>query len=215
VEIEHSEGAIPVWYSSDLWKELKTVMDTRTPITGRFFEDFHVGDIYQHPLGRTITEADNTWFTLLTMNTNQNHFNSHYAALSEFGRPIVNSGLSVAILLGITVSDISQNAVANLGWAEIRLTQPLFAGDTLYGESLVLELRESKSRSHAGIVTVRSRGLNQDGIECLSWRRTVMVLRRGVSQALGSFPTPATPIAPIADPARRGPAVSLDPREVL
>ena len=161
---------------------------------GRFFEDFTVEDVYQHPLGRTITEVDNTWFTLLTMNTNQSHFNAHYAASSEFGKPIVNSGLTVAILLGITVSDISQNAIANLGWEEIRLTHPVFAGDTLYGESLVLELRESRSRPHAGIVTVRSRGLNQDGIECLSWRRTVMVLKRSAPGAAGTFPTPAVPI---------------------
>lgn len=161
---------------------------------GRFFEDFAVGDVYRHPLGRTISETDNTWFTLLTMNTNQSHFNVHYAALSEFGRPIVNSGLSLAILLGITVGDVSQNAIANLGWDEIRLTHPLFAGDTLYGESLVLELRESRTRPHAGIVSVRSRGLNQDGVECLSWRRTVMVLRRDAPQAAGSFPTPKTPI---------------------
>ncbi len=170
-------------------------METSNPGSGRFFEDFQVGDIYRHPLGRTITEADNTWFTLLTMNTNQTHFNSHYAALSEFGRPLVNSGLSVAILLGITVSDISQNAVANLGWDDIRLTHPLFAGDTLYGESLVLELRESRSRPHAGIVSVHSRGLNQDGAECLSWRRTVMVLRRDAAQSAGSFPTPEQPIS--------------------
>jgi acyl dehydratase len=161
---------------------------------GRFFEDFTVGDVYQHPLGRTITEADNTWFALLTMNTNQSHFNAHYAASTEFGQPIVNSGLTVAILLGITVSDISQNAIANLGWQDIRLTHPVFAGDTLYGESMVLKVRESQSRPHAGIITVRSRGLNQDGVECLSWRRTVMVLKRAAGGAANSFPRAVTPI---------------------
>lgn len=169
-------------------------MASPTVGTGRFFEDFAVGDVYRHPLGRTITDVDNTWFTLLTMNTNQNHFNSHYAAQSEFGKPIVNSGLTVAMLLGITVGDISQNAIANLGWDDIRLTHPVFAGDTLYGESLVLDLRESRSRPHAGIVTVRSRGLNQDGAECLSWRRTVMVLKRSAPGAVGSFPEPLVPI---------------------
>jgi acyl dehydratase len=162
--------------------------------TGRFFEDFAVGDVYRHPLGRTISDVDNTWFTLLTMNTNQSHFNAHYAASTEFGKPIVNSGLTVAILLGITVSDISQNAVANLGWDDIRLTHPVFAGDTLYGESMVLELRESRSRPHAGIVTVKSRGLNQDGVECLSWRRTVMVLKRSAAASQGSFPEPEVAI---------------------
>lgn len=169
-------------------------MSSSTIGSGRFFEDFTVGDVYRHPLGRTISEVDNTWFTLLTMNTNQSHFNSHYAAKGEFGRPIVNSGLTVALLLGITVSDISQNAVANLGWEEIRLTHPVFAGDTLYGESLVLDLRESRSRPHCGIVTVRSRGLNQDGEECLSWRRTVMVLKRSAPEAAGTFPEPRVPI---------------------
>ncbi|MGH9109621.1 MAG: MaoC family dehydratase [Acidimicrobiales bacterium] len=162
--------------------------------TGRYFEDFALGDVYRHPLGRTINDADNTWFTLLTMNTNQSHFNHHYAAGTEFGRPIVNSGLTVAILLGITVSDISQNAIANLGWDDIRLTHPVFAGDTLYGESLVLALRQSRSRPHAGIVTVKSRGLNQDGVECLSWRRTVMVLKRSAPAAHGSFPEPQAAI---------------------
>lgn len=160
---------------------------------GRYFEDFTVGDVYQHPLGRTITEADNTWFTLLTMNTNQNHFNAHYAASTEFGKPVVNSGLTVAILLGITVSDISQNAIANLGWEDIRLIHPVFAGDTLYGESMVLGVRESRSRPHAGILTVRSRGLNQDGVECLSWRRTVMVLKRPADGSASFFPRAVTP----------------------
>lgn len=161
---------------------------------GRYFEDFAAGDVYQHPLGRTISEADNTWFTLLTMNTNQSHFNAHYAATTEFGRPVVNSGLTVAILLGLTVSDISQHAIANLGWEDIRLTHPVFAGDTLYGESLVLGLRESRSRPHAGILTVKSRGLNQDGAECLSWRRVVLVLKRPAPGTPGFFPAAATPI---------------------
>jgi acyl dehydratase len=128
------------------------------------------------------------------MNTNQSHFNAHYAASTEFGKPIVNSGLTVAILLGITVSDISQNAIANLGWEDIRLTHPVFAGDTLYGESMVLGVRESRSRPHAGILTVRSRGLNQDGVECLSWRRTVMVLKRPAVGTASFFPRAVTPI---------------------
>ncbi|HEY7280776.1 MAG TPA: MaoC family dehydratase, partial [Actinomycetota bacterium] len=129
---------------------------------GRFFEDFVVGDVYRHPLGRTISETDNTWFTLLTMNTNQMHFNAHYAGGSEFGRLLVNSGLTIAMVLGMSVSDVSQNGIANLEMTEIQLKHPVFVGDTLYAESLVVGTRESKSRSHAGIVTVRSRGLNQD-----------------------------------------------------
>ena len=133
---------------------------------GRFFEDFEVGDVYQHPLGRTLSEADNTWFTLLTMNTNQMHFNTEYAARSEFGRPLVVSTLTVAIAVGQSVTDLTQNAFANLGWDEIRMTHPVFAGDTLFSESIVLEKRESSSRPHAGIVAVQTRTLNQTAPRC-------------------------------------------------
>ena len=114
--------------------------------SGRFFEDFNVGDVYRHPLGRTVSEADNTWFTLLTMNTNQMHFNTQYAARSEFGRPIVVSTLTVAIAVGQSVTDITQNAFANLGWDEIRMTHPVFAGDTIYAETRVLDVKESGSK---------------------------------------------------------------------
>jgi acyl dehydratase len=162
---------------------------------GRYFEDFAVGDIFQHPLGRTITAADNTWFTLLTMNTNQMHFNDHYSAQSTFGRQLVNSGLTVAMVLGISVLDISQNAIANLSWKDIKLVHPVFVGDTLYAESVVLETRESQSRPYAGIVTVGTRGLNQDGVVCLTYTRSVMVYKRGAEQDKGYFPAPDQPIA--------------------
>lgn len=155
---------------------------------GRYFEDFAVGDVFQHALGRTISEADNTWFTLLTMNTNQNHFNAEFAAKAPYGRIIVNSGLVVAIVLGQTVADVSQTAVFNLGWTEIKLLHPVFVGDTIYSESIVLELRESQSRPYAGIVTVRTRGLNQDGDECISWIRTVMIYRRDAQHDKSYFP---------------------------
>lgn len=159
---------------------------------GRFFEDFAVGDVYRHPLGRTVSEADNTWFTLLTMNTNQMHFNAQYAARSEFGRPLVVSTLTVAIAVGQSVTDLTQNAFANLGWDDIRMTAPVFAGDTLWSESIVLEKRESASRPHAGIVTVRTRTLNQEGVEVCSFRRTFYVYRRGAEQLRDTFPTPET-----------------------
>lgn len=161
---------------------------------GRFFEDFEIGDIYQHPLGRTVTETDNTWFALLTMNTNQMHFNAEYAARSEFGRPLVVSTLTVAIAVGQSVTDITQNAFANLGWDEIRMSAPVFAGDTLYSESLVLEKRESASRPHAGIVTVRTRTLNQDGVEVCSFKRTFYVYKRGAEQVADLFPEGKTPL---------------------
>lgn len=161
---------------------------------GRFYEDFEIGDIYQHPLGRTVTETDNTWFSLLTMNTNQMHFNSEYAARSEFGRPLVVSTLTVAIAVGQSVTDITQNAFANLGWDDIRMSAPVFAGDTLYSESLVLEKRESASRPHAGIVTVRTRTLNQDGVEVCSFKRTFYVYKRGAEQVADIFPEGKTPL---------------------
>lgn len=164
--------------------------------TGRFFEDFAVGDVYRHPLGRTVTETDNTWFTLLTMNTNQMHFNAPYAERSEFGKPLVVSTLTLAIAVGQSVTDLTQNAFANLGWDDIRMTHPVFAGDTLYSESLVTGIRESGSRPHAGIVTVRTRALNQDGVEVCTFLRTFYVYRKGAEQLEDVFPTPATPLVP-------------------
>lgn len=147
--------------------------------TGRFFEDFEVGDVYEHPLGRTVTSADNIWFTLLTLNTAPLHFDHHYASQTEFGKPLVNSTLTLALVTGQSVTDISQNVMANLGWDEVRLPNPVFEGDTVYSRSEVLEKRESKSRDNVGIVTVRTTGFNQDGIEVITFRRTVMVYRRG------------------------------------
>lgn len=156
---------------------------------GRYYEDFEVGDIYRHRLGRTITETDNIWFTLLTMNPNQLHFNREYGRETEFGECLVDSTLTVAIVTGLSVADVSQNAVANLGWDEVRLLKPVFAGDTIYAESEVLSKRESSSRSHAGIIQVKSRGINQDGSVVLSFKRTIMVYQRGQSPVEGLFPT--------------------------
>ena len=146
---------------------------------GRFFEDFEVGDVYEHLLGRTITSADNTWFTLLTQNTAPVHFDHHYAAQTEFGKPLVNSCLTLALVTGQSVSDVSQNVIANLGWDEVRLPHPVFEGDTVYSRSEVLDARESGSRANAGIITVRTSGFNQEGTEVISFRRIVMVYRRG------------------------------------
>lgn len=172
-------------------------MAVEQTVLGRFYEDFSEGEVYRHPLGRTISEADNVWFTLLTMNTNPMHFDSVHAAKSEFGRPLVNSGLTVAIVLGLSVIDTSQQAFANLGWDEIRLPHPVFVGDTLYAESMVLGKRLSKSRPHGGIVTVRTRGLNQNGAAVVTWKRTFFVYRRGAEGARSSFPEPETPIEEI------------------
>ncbi len=146
---------------------------------GRYYEDFEVGDVYEHRPGRTITQTDNTWFTLLTMNQHPLHFDLNYAARSEFKKPLVNSTLTLAIVMGMSVSDVSQKAIGNLGWKDIRLTAPVFADDTLYAESEVLAKRESKSRPTQGIVTVSTIGKNQDGTVVITCERSVLVPKRG------------------------------------
>lgn len=146
---------------------------------GRYFEDFVVGHIYEHRPGRTITDADNVQFTLLTMNTHPAHFDYEFAKKTEFGKPLVCSPLTVALMVGMSVSDVSQKAVANLGWDEIRLTHPLFPGDTLYAESEVLDKRESASRPQQGVVTVKTIGKNQHGDIVCSFKRTMLVWKRG------------------------------------
>ena len=146
---------------------------------GRYLEDFTVGDIYEHRPGRTITETDNIHFSLMTMNFHPMHCDAAFAAKSEFGRLLVNSGLSLAIVLGMTVNDVSGKAIANLGWKEIKLTAPVFCGDTLYAESEVLEKRESKSRPTQGIVTVHTRAFNQDGVQVMEFVRSALIPQRG------------------------------------
>jgi acyl dehydratase len=146
--------------------------------TGRAFEDFEVGDIYPHPLGRTILPADNTWFTLLTQNTNPIHFDHTYAAKTEFKKPLVNSTFTLALVTGQSVTDVSQNVMANLGWDEVRLPHPVFEGDTIYSQSEVLEKRESKSRDNVGIVRIKTSGFNQDGTIVIEFFRTFMVYKR-------------------------------------
>ena len=146
---------------------------------GRHYEDFTVGDHYEHRPGRTITETDNIWFTLLTMNTHPLHFDNAYAQQSEFKQALVNSCLTLSIVVGMSVSDISQKAIGNLGWDKIKLTAPVFVGDTLYAESEVLDKRESNSRPTQGIVTVRTLGKKADGSVFMSFERTVLVPKRG------------------------------------
>ncbi len=148
---------------------------------GRYYEDFTVGDIYEHRPGRTISEADNTWFTLLTMNTHPLHFDAEYAKASEFGKCVVASPFTVALMVGMSVTDTSQKAIANLGWTDIALVKPVFAGDTLYSESEVLDKRESKSRPGAGIVSIKTTGLNQHGVVVGSFVRKMLIAKRGHS----------------------------------
>ena len=154
-------------------------MSVKQGWTGRVFEDFSVGDIYEHPLGRTILDADNIWFTCMTMNTNPIHFDGEYAAKTEFKRRLVNSCFTLSLVTGQSVTDLTVNAVANLGWDEVRLPSPLFEGDTVYSKSEVLETRESKSRPNVGIVRVKTTGANQHGEPVIVFTRTFMVWKRG------------------------------------
>jgi itaconyl-CoA hydratase len=142
---------------------------------GRYYDDFTVGDTYKHWPGRTVTAADNTWFTLLTMNQHPIHFDAEYAKQTEFGQPLVNSTLTLAIVVGMSVQDVSQNAVANLGWTDIQMPAPVFNGDTLYAESTVLEKRASKSRPGQGIVTVATRAWKQDGTTVMTFQRSILI----------------------------------------
>ena len=145
---------------------------------GRGFEDFHVGTIIRHPIGRTVTATDNAWTTLIAVNTNPIHFDAHYASQTEFGKPLVNSPFILALVTGLSVADISRYAV-NLGWDEVRMPAPVFEGDTIYATSEVLSARESKSRPHMGIVEVKTTGFKQDGTIVMTFRRSILVYKRG------------------------------------
>ena len=142
---------------------------------GRYFEEFQVGDIYEHRPGRTITETENTWFTLLTMNQHPLHFDQEYGGKTEFGKVLVNSCLTISLVTGMSVSDISQKTIANLGWDKVRLSGPVFVGDTLYAESKVLSKRESNSRPNQGIVSVETQGIKQDGTAVISFERSMLI----------------------------------------
>ena len=155
---------------------------------GRFYEDFAVGDVFESRLGRTVTEVDNIWFTCLTLNTNQVHFNTPYAERTQFGKPLVNSAFTLALVTGMTVPDTSENAAANLQWTDIKLPKPVFAGDTLWAESEILDLRESKSNPSVGIVTMRCRGINQRREVVIEFKRTFMVYKHDAPEAAPAFP---------------------------
>ena len=156
---------------------------------GRYFEDFQVGDVYRSRLGRTITDADNIMFTLLSNNTNQIHFNSEYARQTGFDKMLVNSIVTLAVVAGLGVIDVSENGFA-LGWDRILLPNPVYAGDTLYAEQRVIEVRESKSRPEQGIVKVRTLGVKQDGTVVIDYVRSVMVWKRAHAPNRAIFPEP-------------------------
>ena len=149
--------------------------------SGLYYEDFEPGDVFEHRPGRTVLDVDNTYFTLLTLNVQELHFDAAYAAKTEWKKPLVDSTFTLALLTGMSVRTVSAKVVANLGWDKVKATHPVFAGDTLYAESTVLSKRESKSRPTQGIVTVSTRGINQDGKEVMSFERTMLIYRRGHS----------------------------------
>src|SRR5262244_1884704 len=155
---------------------------------GRFYEDFEVGDVYRSRVGKTVTRTDNQWFTLLTLNTNQVHFNEVHAERTSFGRPLVNSAFTLALVTEMSVPDTSENATANLSWTDIKLPNPVFEGDTLWAESEILELRESASRPNVGIVSIRTRGINQKREVVIEFRRTFMVYKRDAPEVVDTFP---------------------------
>ena len=155
---------------------------------GRYYEDFDVGDVFRSRFGRTLTETENIWFTCLTLNTNQVHFNLPFAERTRFGRPLVNSTFTLAVVTGMTVPDTSENAAANLSWTDIKLPNPVFAGDTLWAESEITELRESASNPSVGIVTMRCRGLNQRREVVIEFKRTFMVYKRDAPEVEDTFP---------------------------
>ncbi len=154
-------------------------MTTHRGWHGRYFEEFVVGDVFEHPLGRTISTTDNTWFTLLTQNTAPIHFDHEYAALTEFGKPLVNSAFTLALVVGQTVTDISQNVFANLSWTDVVLPHPVFEGDTLHSRSTITATRESQSRPQLGIVSVFTEGFNQKKDLVISFNRSVLVYKHG------------------------------------
>ncbi|WP_020496497.1 MaoC family dehydratase [Sciscionella marina] len=153
---------------------------------GRYFEDFTVGEVYRHPLGRTVTTTDNSWLTLLTQNSAPLHFDAHYAKQTQFGKPLVDSTFTLALVTGQSVTDVSQHVLANLAWDKVRLPHPVFEGDTIYSQSEVLSTRDSKSHPEAGIVRVRTIGYNQRGEIVITFERTVMVYRRGHGPEFGT-----------------------------
>ncbi|GAJ98976.1 monoamine oxidase regulatory-like [Geomicrobium sp. JCM 19055] len=155
-----------------------TVNEIKQGWNGRFYEDFEIGDVYPHPLGKTVTETDNQWFTLLTQNTNPIHFDKVYAEQTDFDRVLVNSAFTIALVTGQSVSDVSQNVMANLGWDEVKLPNPVFEGDTIHSYSEILEKRESKSRDNVGIVRIKTYGYNQDGKIVIHFLRTMMVYKK-------------------------------------
>ena len=163
-------------------------MTPNPPNLGNFFEDFAPGQVYEHAQSRTVTHQDNLWITMMTLNPNPIHFDFEYAKHTEWGKPLVNSCFTIGLVTALSVADMSKNAV-NLGWDQVRLPHPVFDGDTLYAQSEVLDVRESRSRKHQGIVRFKTTGFNQDGTPVITFERTILVYRRAHAPERNSRPT--------------------------
>jgi itaconyl-CoA hydratase len=164
------------------------VSDAAAVVTGPYYEDLEEGSVLKSHMGRTITEIDNSLFTHLILNSNQIHFNEPYAEKTAYGRTVVNSTFTLALITGLATLDTSQNAFCNLGWHDVRLQAPVFVGDTLWAESEILKKRESRSRPELGIVEIRSRGINQDNRVVLEFRRNFMLYKRAAHAEIAAFP---------------------------
>ncbi|MBI5667764.1 MAG: MaoC family dehydratase [Chloroflexi bacterium] len=146
---------------------------------GKYYDDLEVGLVIRHELGRTITEADNVLFSSLTMNPQPLHLNEDFARKTQFGQRIVNGILSLGIVVGLTVSDLTQGTIiANLGYENVKHPHPLFHGDTLYVETEITAKRDSRSNPDAGLVTMKHTGRNQNGVVCVEVTRTALFLKR-------------------------------------
>lgn len=155
---------------------------------GRYFEDFAAGQVYRHWPGRTVTEADDTWFSLVTMNQNPLHIDEHYASQLQHGRRLVNGTFVFSLIVGMSVADMSLKAIANLEYESVKHTGPVWHGDTLYAESTVIEKTESKSKSDRGIVYIQTRGINQEAETVLTYRRKILTPKRVYDEGKDYWP---------------------------
>jgi itaconyl-CoA hydratase len=144
-------------------------------VHGLYYDEFDVGDVIEHRPGRTVTAADNMWFSLLSLNAHPLHIDDVYAQQTEFGRPLVSSLVTLSIVGGLSTNGTSARAIANLGWEKISLTRPVFVGDTIYAESEVTAKRLSSSRPGTGIVTFSTRGLNQENVVFMTFTRSALI----------------------------------------
>ena len=184
---------------------------------GRYYEEFEVGAVYKHWPGKTVTEYDDHLFCLLTMNHHPLHLDAHYAERpTDFGKNVVVGNYIYSLLLGMSVPDVSGKAIANLEVESLRHVAPTFHGDTIYGETTVLDKTESQSKDDRGVVHVETRGYNQDGTVVCVFRRKVMVPKRSYGEARGGEqpgrPTPADHEPDGASPPRRSPPPVLSCR---